>query len=78
MSPFLCPLFCSLAMGVKDGLGRPNSIFGVMERQLDNPTLVPIIGSKLPAYTTEGIFLLDAGGKTIDFYKRYGDSSNEK
>ena len=67
-----------LAMGVKDGLGRPNSIFGVMERQLDNPTLVPIIGSKLPAYTTEGIFLLDAGGKTIDFYKRYGDSSNEK
>ncbi len=42
-------------------------MFGIMERQLDNVTLLPIIGARLPAYTTEGLFLLDAGGKAIDF-----------
>ncbi len=53
-------------------------MFGIMERQLDNVTLLPITGARLPAYTTEGLFLLDAGGKAIDFYNRYNRGENEK
>ncbi|KAB0546791.1 filamentous hemagglutinin N-terminal domain-containing protein [Pseudomonas argentinensis] len=60
-----------LAMGVADGLNRPTSIFGVMQRQIDNPTLVPKFGYKLPSPTTEGLLILDLSGKGNDFYNRW-------
>ena len=50
-------------MGLTDGLGRADSMFGVTVRNLDNAKLVPITNWTLPFGTNQALLYYGVGSK---------------